>query len=60
MGFWVQFILSTALGILRAAIRNPAHLAGVEHFVVEVRDTACSVALQLDPAVAPPPGYKAA
>ena len=58
--FWVTFILQNVLAILQASLKNPAHVRGVEHIVLEVRDAAAELAVSLDPTVAPPPGYKPA
>lgn len=58
--FWVNFILNVAVGILRGALKNPATISTAEHYIVEIRDTTCELALQFDPMVPPPPGYKPA
>jgi hypothetical protein len=52
--------VSIVAGVLKGAIKNPAKFAGVEHVLQAIRDDACTVCLAIDPAIAPPPGYKVA
>jgi hypothetical protein len=58
MNFWESFALNFVVGLLHAAVKNPAKFAGLEHVLITVRDDATLIVSGLDPNAPPPPGYK--
>ena len=57
MNWWESMVVNMVAGILHGAVKNPATFKSVENVIVKIRDDAATIALALDPAVPPPPGW---